>query len=140
MVEKPFGEDLKTAKELNALVQRRFKEQEIFRIDHFMGKETLLNLLPLRFSNSLYSAVWSGQHVSSIVVNVKEKFGLEGRAGYFDQSGIVRDMVQNHLLSILALLTMEEPRNTQDDALHNAKTEVGTQRTHSCRVRPQRSS
>ena len=83
VVEKPFGEDLQSAKELNSLVQRRFSEQEIFRIDHFMGKETLLNLLPLRFSNALYAAVWSRQHVQAIVVNVKESFGLEGRAGYF---------------------------------------------------------
>ena len=124
IVEKPFGEDLESAKKLNALVAAKFKEDEIFRIDHFMGKDTLLNILPLRFSNALYSSVWSREHVDSIIVNVKESFGLEGRAGYFDTAGIIRDMIQNHLLSIVALLTMEEPESKEATALHKAKAAV----------------
>ena len=124
VVEKPFGEDLDSAKKLNALVQSKFKEDEVYRIDHFMGKETLQNIIPLRFSNALYQQLWTGEHVQSLVVNVKEKFGLEGRAGYFDDSGIVRDMIQNHLLSIVALCTMEEPQSKEDTALHQAKTQV----------------
>ena len=124
VVEKPFGEDLESAKKLNALVQSKFKEDEVYRIDHFMGKETLQNIIPLRFSNPLYNRLWNAESVSSIEVNVKESFGLEGRAGYFDDSGIVRDMIQNHLLSIVALCTMEEPEGKDDNALHKAKTAV----------------
>ena len=124
VVEKPFGEDLDSAVKLNALVRAKFREDEVYRIDHFMGKETLQNIIPLRFSNALYSALWTGVHVQSIVVNVKEAFGLEGRAGYFDDSGIVRDMIENHLLSIVALCTMDEPQSNDDSALHTAKTAV----------------
>jgi len=124
IVEKPFGEDLESAKKLNALVAAKFKEEEIYRIDHFMGKDTLLNIVPLRFSNVLYSSVWSKEYVSSIIVNIKESFGLEGRAGYFDTAGIIRDMIQNHLLSIVALLTMEEPESKADTALHKTKAAV----------------
>ena len=124
IVEKPFGEDLESAKKLNALVAGKFKPEEVYRIDHFMGKDTLLNILPLRFSNVLYSNVWSREYVSSIIVNIKESFGLEGRAGYFDTAGIIRDMIQNHLLSIVALLTMEEPESKADTALHKAKAAV----------------
>jgi glucose-6-phosphate 1-dehydrogenase len=129
VVEKPFGEDLESARKLNALVQSKFKDDEVYRIDHFMGKEILQNILPLRFSNTLYSQMWDKDHVQSIVVNVKESLGLEGRAGYFDESGIIRDMVQNHLLSIVALLTMEEPESRNDQALHKAKTNVSTRYT-----------
>ena len=88
------------------------------------GKDTLLNILPLRFSNILYSHVWNREYVSSIIVNVKESFGLEGRAGYFDTAGIIRDMIQNHLLSIVALLTMEEPESKADTELHKSKAAV----------------
>lgn len=124
VVEKPFGEDLESAKKLNALVKDKFNDDEVYRIDHFMGKETLQNIIPLRFSNRLYSTLWSAEHISSIIVNVKEDFGLEGRAGYFDASGIVRDMIQNHLLSIVALCTMEEPEGRSHTALQKSKCDV----------------
>ena len=124
VVEKPFGEDLDSARKLIALVASKFKEEQIYRIDHFMGKDTLLNLLPLRFANRLYSEVWNKEHVSSIIVNVKESFGLEGRAGYFDTAGIIRDMIQNHLLSVVSLLTCEPPDSHDASALHAAKTAV----------------
>lgn len=122
IIEKPFGEDLESARKLNQVVASKFEESEVFRIDHFMGQETLLNVIPFRFSNLLYSTVWNREYIDSIIINVKESFGLEGRAGYFEDSGILRDMIQNHLLSMAALCTMEEPTFNNDEAWNQAKT------------------
>jgi len=124
IVEKPFGESLDSARKLNQAVASKFDEKEVYRIDHFMGQETLLNVIPFRFSNLLYSSVWNREHIDSIIINVKESFGLEGRAGYFEDSGILRDMIQNHLLSMAALCTMEEPTFNNDDAWNQAKTDL----------------
>ncbi|MGW4632958.1 glucose-6-phosphate dehydrogenase, partial [Nocardia sp. NPDC004415] len=109
VIEKPFGHDLDSAKELNALVNRVFPEEQVFRIDHYLGKETVQNILALRFANELYEPIWNANYVDSVQITMAEDIGLGGRAGYYDGIGAARDVIQNHLLQLLALTVMEEP-------------------------------
>jgi glucose-6-phosphate 1-dehydrogenase len=109
IVEKPFGHDLQSARELNATLSRVFQEDQIYRIDHYLGKETVQNLLVLRFANGIFEPVWNRRYVESIQVTAAETVGVENRAGYFEEAGELRDMVQNHLLQVLALTAMEPP-------------------------------
>ena len=109
VIEKPFGHDLKSAQELNAVVNRVFPEESVFRIDHYLGKETVQNILALRFANELYEPVWNNNYVDSVQITMAEDIGLGGRAGYYDGVGAARDVIQNHLLQLLALTAMEEP-------------------------------
>ncbi|WLF76792.1 Glucose-6-phosphate 1-dehydrogenase [Lodderomyces elongisporus] len=124
VIEKPFGHDLKSARELQNSIAPLFSEEEIYRIDHYLGKEMVKNLLVLRFGNELFSGVWNKSHIASIQVSFKEPFGTEGRGGYFDTIGIIRDVMQNHLLQILTLLTMDRPVSFDPEAVRDEKVKV----------------
>lgn len=124
IVEKPFGHDLESARQLQKDLAPLFTEDELYRIDHYLGKEMVKNLLVLRFGNELLSGVWSSKHISSVQISFKEAFGTEGRGGYFDEIGIVRDVMQNHLLQVLTLLTMERPVSFDPEAVRDEKVKV----------------
>ena len=109
VIEKPFGHDLASARELNGVVERVFPSDAVFRIDHYLGKETVQNLLALRFANEMFEPIWNAQHVDHVQITMAEDIGIGGRAGYYDGIGAARDVIQNHLLQLLALTAMEEP-------------------------------
>ncbi|MEI6322317.1 MAG: glucose-6-phosphate dehydrogenase [bacterium] len=124
IVEKPFGTDLASAKELNSLVNEVFPESDTYRIDHYLGKETAQNIMVLRFANSIFESLWNSNHISHVQITAVEPLGVEGRAGYYDKSGAMRDMVQNHLLQLLTLTTMEPPTSLSADAIRDEKVKV----------------
>lgn len=124
IVEKPFGTDLGTAHELNASLANYFTEQQIYRIDHYLGKETVQNILVLRFANQIFEPLWNNKYVDHIQITVAETLGMEGRGNYFEQSGITRDMVQNHALQVLTLIAMEPPVALSADAVRDEKVKV----------------
>ncbi|MCV7219692.1 glucose-6-phosphate dehydrogenase [Mycolicibacterium elephantis] len=124
VIEKPFGHDLQSARELNAVVNAVFPEESVFRIDHYLGKETVQNILALRFANELYEPVWNANYVDSVQITMSEDIGLGGRAGYYDGVGAARDVIQNHLLQLLALVCMEEPVNFGPRHLQAEKIKV----------------
>jgi glucose-6-phosphate 1-dehydrogenase len=124
MVEKPFGHDLPSALELNSLVDSVFTNKDVFRIDHYLGKETIQNILALRFANQLFEPVWTAHYVDSVQITMAEDVGIGGRAGFYDQTGAARDVLQNHLLQLLALTAMEEPVEFTAAAIRIEKTKV----------------
>ncbi|MFT3715237.1 MAG: glucose-6-phosphate dehydrogenase [Gordonia sp. (in: high G+C Gram-positive bacteria)] len=124
VIEKPFGHDLESAKELNALVNSVFPEESVFRIDHYLGKETVQNILALRFANQLFEPVWNAQSIDHVQITMAEDIGLGGRAGYYDGIGAARDVIQNHLLQLLALVAMEEPISFSSHQLQTEKIKV----------------
>jgi glucose-6-phosphate 1-dehydrogenase len=124
VVEKPFGHDLASAADLNQRLADVFAESQIFRIDHYLGKETVQNLLVFRFANGLFEPVWNAKHVDHVQITVSESLGVEGRGGYFEGSGILRDMVQNHLLQLLCLVGMEPPAMLEADAIRDEKVQL----------------
>ena len=124
VLEKPFGHDLASAQELNMLVHRYFDESQVYRIDHFLGKETVQNLLVFRFANAFFEHLWNRDHIESVEITVAEKTGLEERANYYEQTGALRDMVQNHLTQLLTLVTMEAPVSFTADAIRNEKAKI----------------
>lgn len=124
VVEKPIGRDLASAQVLNDTIGNVFREDQIFRIDHYLGKETVQNLMALRFANALYEPLWNSAHVDHVQITVAESVGLEGRAGYYDTAGALRDMVQNHMLQLLCLVAMEAPASLEADAVHDEKVKV----------------
>ena len=124
VMEKPIGRDLESAEKLNADVAAHFDESQIFRIDHYLGKETVQNMLALRFANSMFEPLWNNAHVDHVQITVAETVGVEGRAGYYDKSGAMRDMVQNHLLQLLCLVAMEPPASSHADAMRDEKLKV----------------
>ncbi len=124
VLEKPIGRDLATSQEINDTVARRFNEDQIYRIDHYLGKETVMNLLALRFANSIFTTNWDHNTIDHVQITVAEQVGIEGRWGYFDKAGQLRDMVQNHLMQILTLVAMEPPVNLHGDSLRNEKLKV----------------
>jgi glucose-6-phosphate 1-dehydrogenase len=124
VVEKPFGHDLASAKELTALLLEYFREDEIFRIDHYLGKETVQNVLALRFANGIFEPIWNRQFVDHVQITVTESIGIEARAGYYEQAGAIRDIFQNHLLQLLTLTAMEPPVEFTSEAVHNEKVKV----------------
>jgi glucose-6-phosphate 1-dehydrogenase len=124
IVEKPFGHDLASAKELNTMLWQHFDEQEIFRIDHYLGKETVQNMNALRFANGIFEPIWNRQFIDHVQITVAESIGIEGRAGYYEHAGAVRDIFQNHLLQLLALTAMEPPIDFTAESVRNEKVKV----------------
>lgn len=123
-VEKPFGTDLASARALNRLLQTLVPEEQVFRVDHFLGKSTVLNLLGLRFANRIFEPLLSAQNVAHVEIRIEEDLGLEGRAGYYDKAGALIDMIQSHLLLVLALATMEPPATVGSEDLRGAMAQV----------------
>lgn len=124
IVEKPFGRDLDSSNKLSKHLASLFKEEELYRIDHYLGKEMVQNLMTLRFGNRIFGPTWNRDHISAVVISFKEPFGTQGRGGYFDEFGIIRDVMQNHLLQILCLVAMEKPPTTNADDIRNEKVKV----------------
>ena len=124
VLEKPLGHDRASALDINQTVARFFSESQIFRIDHYLGKETVQNLLALRFANELFEPLWNGQHIDHIQISISEQVGLENRKTFYDQTGAMRDMVQNHLLQLLCLVAMEPPNKLQADKIRTEKLKV----------------
>ena len=124
IIEKPFGHDLASAKVLTAEIQKHFTEREVFRIDHYLGKETVQNMLALRFSNGIFEPIWNRQFIDHVQITVAESIGIEGRAGYYEQAGAIRDIFQNHLLQLIAITAMEPPIDFTADSVRNEKVKV----------------
>jgi glucose-6-phosphate 1-dehydrogenase len=124
IVEKPFGEDLKSARELNATLQSAFAERDIFRIDHYLGKETVQNLIYFRFANSIYEPLWNRIYIDHVQITVSEQVGVESRGGYYDEAGASRDMLQNHLFQLLTLTAMEPPASLDAESIRDEKVKV----------------
>ena len=124
VIEKPFGHDLESARALNALVHRYFDEVQVYRIDHYLGKEAVQNLLAFRFGNALFESAWNRDHIESVRISVAEALGIEHRAAYYEQTGALRDMVQNHLTQLLSLSAMEVPGAFQADSIRFEKVKV----------------
>jgi glucose-6-phosphate 1-dehydrogenase len=124
VIEKPFGHDLKSARELNEIVNDVFPEESVFRIDHYLGKETVQNILALRFANQLFEPIWNSHYVDSVQITMAEDIGLGGRAGYYDGIGAARDVIQNHLLQLLAFTAMEEPVSFSAEELRIEKIKI----------------
>ena len=124
VVEKPFGRDLDTAKALNATLAAHFDEAQIYRIDHYLGKETVQNLMAVRFANMLFEPLWNAQYVDHVQITVAETVGVGGRGSYYDKSGAIRDMVQNHLMQLLCLTAMEPPAHFEPNAVRDEKLKV----------------
>ena len=124
VVEKPFGHDLASARELNRQIQGVFEENEIYRIDHYLGKETVQNILTFRFANGIFEPLWNHRYVRQVQITAAESIGVEDRGGYYEESGALRDMVQNHLLQVLATMAMEPPARFEAEAVRNEKGKV----------------
>ena len=124
VVEKPFGHDLESAQKLNATLAEYFDETQVYRIDHYLGKETVQNLMAVRFANILFEPLWNAQYVDHIQITVAETVGVGGRGGYYDKSGAMRDMVQNHLMQLLCLIAMEPPAHFDPDSVRDEKLKV----------------
>ncbi len=124
IIEKPFGHDLASAKELNRQVARVFREEQVYRIDHYLGKETVQNILVFRFANGIFEPIWNRRYVDHVQITVAENIGLEGRATYYEESGAIRDMVQNHVLQLLTLVAMEPPVAFDANEVRNEKVKV----------------
>lgn len=124
VVEKPFGHDLDSAQELNKILAQHFNENQIYRIDHYLGKETVQNLMAVRFGNVLFEPLWNAQYIDHIQITVAETVGVGGRGAYYDKSGAMRDMVQNHLMQLLCLIAMEPPSKFEPDAVRDEKLKV----------------
>ncbi|NDW18618.1 glucose-6-phosphate dehydrogenase [Dysgonomonas sp. 216] len=124
VVEKPFGSDLKSAIELNNILLEDYDENQIYRMDHYLGKETVQNILVTRFANGIYEPLWNRNYIHHIEITAAESIGVENRGGYYDHSGALRDMVQNHLLQLVALVAMEPPMVLESDAIRNEKLKV----------------
>ncbi|KAK8822061.1 hypothetical protein WA538_000156 [Blastocystis sp. DL] len=124
VVEKPFGRDYNSSKELNSFLQNLFPETSIYRIDHYLGKEMVQNLLVARFSNVIINAVWNAQFIDNVQIVFKETLGVDGRGGYFDNYGIIRDVMQNHLLQIVSLISMEQPLSLHSNDIRDEKVRV----------------
>jgi glucose-6-phosphate 1-dehydrogenase len=124
IIEKPFGRDTASAHELTELISSHFTEQEVFRIDHYLGKETVQNMLALRFANGIFEPIWNRQFIDHVQITVAESLGIEGRAGFYEQAGAIRDIFQNHMLQLVALTAMEPPIDFTADSVRNEKVKV----------------
>ncbi len=124
VVEKPFGHDLASARDLNAMIKQHFAEGEVFRIDHYLGKETVQNMLALRFANGIFEPIWNRQFIDHVQITAGESIGIEGRAAFYEESGAIRDIFQNHLLQLVALTAMEPPIDFTADSVRNEKVKA----------------
>jgi len=124
VIEKPIGKNLESARKLNNAVGAHFREDQVFRIDHYLGKETVQNLLALRFANAFYEPLWNSNHIDHVQITVAESVGVEGRGEYYDRAGAMRDMVQNHLIQLLCLTAMEPPSKFNPNAVRDEKVKV----------------
>lgn len=124
VVEKPFGNDLSTARELNQLLTSHFQEKQIYRIDHYLGKETVQNLMAFRFANIVYESIWNNNYIEHVQITVAEQIGIENRGGYYEQAGALRDMIQNHLLQLVCVAAMEPPVSLDAEEIRNKKADV----------------
>ena len=124
VIEKPFGRDLESAVELNRLLHEGWGERQIYRIDHYLGKETVQNLLVFRFANAMFESLWNREHVASVQITVAEELGVEQRAGYYETAGAIRDMIQNHLAQLLSLVAMDAPSTIVADAIRAEKVKA----------------
>lgn len=121
LVEKPFGHDLKSAKELIKTTNKYFKECQVFRIDHYLAKETAQNIMTFRFYNPIFESIWNSNYIESISISALEKIGIEGRSNFYEKTGALRDVIQSHLFQLLSLVTMERPLNFNSDEIHRSK-------------------
>ena len=124
IVEKPFGRDLQSARQLNELIAGYLDESQIYRIDHYLGKETVQNILVLRFGNSIFEPIWNRNHIDYVEITAAESIGIEGRGAFYEQTGVVRDIIQNHLLQVMSLVTMEVPASFSADDIRDEKSQV----------------
>jgi glucose-6-phosphate 1-dehydrogenase len=124
VIEKPFGKDLESARELNQKIHNYFRESQVFRIDHYLGKETVQNLLIFRFANTMFEALWNRKHIAQVQITVAESIGIEGRARFYEQAGAVKDIVQNHIIQLVTLTAMEVPALFEPQFIRNEKVKV----------------
>ena len=124
MIEKPFGRDAASARELDAVVRSAFRESQVFRIDHYLGKETVQNILVLRFANGIFEPVWNRNFIDHVQITVAESIGVEGRGRFYEEAGAMRDIVQNHLLQVLSFVAMEPPGSFDAESVRNERAKV----------------
>jgi glucose-6-phosphate 1-dehydrogenase len=124
VLEKPFGHDGASARELDAVVRSSFRESQVFRIDHYLGKETVQNILVLRFANGIFEPVWNRNFIDHVQITVAESLGVEGRGRFYEQAGAVRDIMQNHLLQVLSFVAMEPPGSFDVESVRNERAKV----------------
>ncbi len=124
VIEKPFGHDLESAKELNKLLNENYTEEQIYRIDHYLGKETVQNIMAFRFANAILEPLWNRNYIQHVQISVTERLGVETRGGYYETAGALRDMIQNHILQLLCLVAMEPPNNFNATEIHNRKVDI----------------
>ena len=124
MIEKPFGRDLDSARHLNQVLHEHFQERQVYRIDHYLAKETVQNILMFRFANSIFEPLWNRRYIDHVQITAAETLGVEHRAGYYEQSGVLRDMFQNHMFQLLAIIAMEPPPAFEAEMIHDEKVKV----------------